>query len=358
MARRVLFGALALATVICLSACGGPDGNGGTGGGSATASSSGTSSSGSGTGTAEPTGGGSGGGGGGNGGGNGGGGDKGFAYVPWGPDDPPIPTQYAVLAASGNRSPRCDDIPDDVVDAAFWAVAQRVCLAIRDGTGWPETANVPSPPSAENAYQGCLNAELAAMLERALRWHVGNQGRRPVVSYPRESATSPCQARLYELRTLEVGEAEDIDCDPGANIAVMLDAPPGQDGDLDVTVNGRSPAAGDVCYPGGAGEGLERVVIFVSPPEQPGKATVAVSNGRGTMTGTVDLPTATGSGASGGSGGSGGSAGSDGSGDTGSDGSGGSSSSGGSDPGGGSGATTGSGGSDGATGSGSASPDD
>jgi len=144
----------------------------------------------------------------------------------------------------------------------------------------------------------------------------------------------------------------------------MLDAPPGEDGHLDVTVNGRSPAAGDVCYPGGAGDGLERVVIFVSPPEQPGKATVALSNGRGTMTGTVDLPTATGSGASSGSGGlggsgvSGGSGGSDGSGDTGSDGSGGSSGSGGSDPGGGSGATTGSGGSDGPTGTGSASPDD
>ena len=287
--------------------------------------------------------------------------------MPWGPDDPPIPTQYAVLAASGNRQPRCDDIPDDVVDAAFWAVARRVCLAMRDGTGWPETAHVPSPPSAENAYQGCLNAELTAMLERALRWHAGNPGRRPVVSYPRESTTSPCQARLYELRTLEVGEAEDIGCDPGANIAVMLDAPPSRDGDLDVTVNERSPAAGDVCYPGGAGDGLERLVIFVSPPEQPGKATVAVSNGRGTMTGTVDLPTAAGSGASSGSGGSGGSGGSDGSGDTGSDGSGGSSGSGGSDTGGGpdgsngsggSGGSGGSAGSDGATGTGSASPDE
>lgn len=356
MARRVLFGALALATVLCLSACGGPDGNGGTGGGSATASSSGTSSPGSGTRTAEPTGGGSG-----ERGGNGGGGDKGFAYVPWGPDDPPIPTQYAVLAASGSRPPRCEDIPDDVVDAAFWAVAGRVCLAMRDGTSWPETANVPSPPSAENAYQGCLNAELTAMLERALRWHVGNPGRRPVVSYPSESATSPCQARLYELRTLEVGEAEDIGCDPGAKIAVMLDAPPGRDGDLDVTVNGRSPAVDDVCYPGGAGDGLERVVIFVSPPEQPAEATFAVSNGRGTMTGTVDLPAATGSGTSSDSGGSGGSGGPDGSGDTGSDGSGGSSGSGGSDTGDGSGGSSGSGGSggsDGATGTGSASPDE
>jgi len=314
-------------------------------------SSSGTSSPGSGTGTAEPTGGGSGGGG--NGGGGGGnGGDKGFAYVPWGPDDPPIPTQYAVLAASGNRAPRCEDIPDNVVDAAFWAVAQRVCLAMRDGTGWPETAHVPSPPSADNAYQGCLNAELAAMLERALRWHAGNPGRRPVVSYPSESTTSPCQARLYELRTLEVGEADDIGCDPGAKIAVMLDAPPGPHGELDVTVNGRSPAADDLCTPGGAGDGLERVVIFVSPPEQPAKATVAVSNGRGTMTGTVDLPAATGSGESSGSGGSGGSSGSGGSGETGSGGSGGSSGSGGSDSGAGSGGSNGSGGSDGSGGSG------
>jgi hypothetical protein len=147
----------------------------------------------------------------------------------------------------------------------------------------------------------------------------------------------------------------------------MLDAPPGPHGELDVTVNGRSPAADDLCTPGGAGDGLERVVIFVSPPEQPAKATVAVSNGRGTMTGTVDLPTATGSGASSGStgssgsSGSGGSGGSDGSGDAGSDGSGGSSGSGGSDPGGGSDGSDGSGGSggsDGATGTGSAAPDE
>ena len=40
------------------------------------------------------------------------------------------------------------------------------------------------------------------MLGRALSWHADNPGRRPVISYPSQSSTSPCQSRIYGVQVL------------------------------------------------------------------------------------------------------------------------------------------------------------
>ena len=177
MARRAFLGIAALLVALYVSACGAAGGGDESGGDQSTmgsASPSGSGSGGSGAGatamaptaaTGEAAGG-------------GGGGDDGFEYTPWGPDDPPIPGQYAALAVTSSQDLRCEAMADQAPGGEFWVVAEAVCSTIRDGTEWAGTSSVPSPPDAENEYQDCLNAELAAMIERALRWYADNPGRR------------------------------------------------------------------------------------------------------------------------------------------------------------------------------------
>ena len=284
MARRASLGIAALLVALYVSACGAPGGGDESGGGQST------------TGSASPSGSGSGGssGSGGNGGngGNGGGGggeDDGFEYTPWGPDDPPIPGQYAALAVSSSQDLRCEAMADQAPGGEFWVVAEAVCSTIRDGTEWAGTSSVPSPPDADNEYQDCLNAELAAMIERALRWYADNPGRQPEVAYAGSSAVSPCQARIYAVEVLPADAAE-----PGENeagkIAVAVTAPSGRDGDLTVTVGGQqAEVTGDFNVPD-PGDGLTTVVVLLDGQPQPRQVTLEVSNGRGPMSTSVQLP--------------------------------------------------------------------
>ena len=183
MARRVSVRAAVLAAMLFLAACGG-DGSDGSGGGS---SPSGSASTGGGSTTPAPTE---------TSGGPAGGGEDGFAYPPWGPDDPPIPGQYTAFAKVSSGELDCAAVQDQKPGGGFWDTALAVCYAIRDDASWPPGTSVPPPPQAEHAYQDCLNAELAAMLADALRWHAANPGRRPVISFAGGSTTSPCQSRI------------------------------------------------------------------------------------------------------------------------------------------------------------------
>jgi hypothetical protein len=280
MARRMLFCAATLAATLCLVSC--SDGStGGTPGGGT--SSGGTSSGGT-----------SSGGGNGGGSGGGGGGDDGFAYTPWGPDDPPIPGQYANFAATSAHELNCGRVEDQAPGGEFWEVALAVCKAIRGDQPWPERTTVPDPPDPENTYQGCLDAELLAMLQRALRWHADHPDGQPKISYPGRSSTSSCQSRIYEVRVLTVRESEDLDLGHEGKIAVGIIAPPGPDPDNElaatVTVNGQRSDESDAEDNGPRGQGVREVVVFLEPAPQPRKATIKVFNGRATMSASAELP--------------------------------------------------------------------
>src|SRR5829696_6995286 len=221
MARRVVSAAATMAAVFCLASCGGGDDDGGGGGGgpSGTTTSSPTGSA-SGTATAAPTG--------------NRGGEDGFGYTPWGPDDPPIPGQYAGFTGRSDEDLDCAGVRDQRPAASgepggdFWDLAIGVCEALRGDARWPEATAVPGPPAGDNDYQACLNGELAAMLDRALSWHRSNPGRHPEIDYPARSS-SPCQRRLYGAEVLSVDAAEALDLGPAGQVAVRFGVATGPD---------------------------------------------------------------------------------------------------------------------------------
>lgn len=215
-------------------------------------------------------------------------GDDGFEYVPWGPDDPPVPGHYAAMAASPVTSPRCDDVADRKPDAPFWTTVVDVCRALSEGGPWPGDAEVPEPPPPENAYIACVDEELSAMLERALRWHADNPGREPRVRYPAASVRSPCQARIYDVRVLGVEDLREGEDHPdGVGLAVtgasMLSV-------VDVSVDGapvERTGDFDVPEPGG---GLTTVVVLAPRSATPRTAEVRVRTETDVLTARVDLP--------------------------------------------------------------------
>jgi hypothetical protein len=316
MARRVPFAAAILSvTLLAVTGCSGSGaavsaadrtGSAGTSGdssssasgdgGSGTNGSSTTGTGGSGTATSGGggCGNGNGGGGNGNGGGGGGGGNAdGFRYTPWGPDDPPIPEQYAAFATAARQDLKCDAVSG--VGGEFWDFATKVCQALKSNEGWPDTTSVPSRPTTDNPYEDCLNKELAAMLGRALRWHAANPGRKPVIQYPSRSSTSPCQSRIYDV---EVLPPSDPDSSPG-KVAISVLAPNGKNGaGFSVTVDGhqRDPDLDD--FPS---DGLRKAVVLLDTPIQEHDALVVVDNGRGKATTHKHLSAVSGAGSSSGS---------------------------------------------------------
>jgi hypothetical protein len=281
MARRVPFGAAILSAALFVAACSGSGGAVSAGGQTTgSADTNGSSSSGSSNAGGSSTGSSSSGGGGG-----GGAGDAGFTYTPWGPNDPPIPEQYAAFATASIQELNCAAVSNVGSDARFWEVATGVCLALKGNHNWPDTRTVPPPPRTENPYLNCLNSELASMLERALRWHAANPGRRPVIHYPRRSSTSPCQSRIYGVRVLP---ASDPDSSVG-KVAVAVTAATGKNNeDFFVTVDGQPSDQNDVNR-NSLGDGLQRAVVLLDPPAHDRDAVVVVDNGRGRVTRTIHL---------------------------------------------------------------------
>ena len=214
--------------------------------------------------------------------GKGDGGSSGFSYIPWGPADPLIPDQYAAFQATASQDLRCELVDGNAPGGAFWDLAGAVCLAIRNDAEWPSATTVPEPPDRKNAVQDCLDTELAAMLKRALRWHADNPGQRPKISYPSASAQSPCRYRIYDVQLTSEEDA----------ITVKITVPVGTE-DFMVTVDEQ-----DVGYDEGNAEqdniadGLDQLVIRLEAPSKPRTVRLAVSNGRGTDSTSVDLPSA------------------------------------------------------------------
>lgn len=212
--------------------------------------------------------------------------DQAFAYVPWGPDDPPVPQRYASLAATSSAAARCADSQANAIPGAFWDLAVSVCRAVAGEGAWPSTTSVPSPPPPRNAYEACLDAELAAMLQRALRWRAANpHASVPQVRYAARGALSPCQTRVFETRVLADGESPFAI--PTGNLAVLVMA-----GSADVSstvmVDGRSAEVLDVEPASGAAT----LIVLVPAPPQAKTVPVAVTTTRGVLTSTVALPAA------------------------------------------------------------------
>jgi hypothetical protein len=281
MARRLSFAVAMLAATVFLASCGGgsdeaggtnsplpasPTGNAAT----ATNGSNGTNNGNSGTNGSN-----------GNSGNNG---KDGFDYVPWGPDDPPIPGNYAAFAVTSNQDLRCETVDSEAPRGDFWDVAAAVCRALRgDHAAWPERSTVPAPPDSGNAVQNCLDAELTAMLKRALRWHADNPGRQPRISYPSASAMSPCRYRIYGIEVLTGGSSG-----REGTIAVKINVAGGEK--FAVTVDGQRVDDGDVDQNGDPESGLIELVVFLEPQPQPRNVRLTVSNGRGTDSASVDVP--------------------------------------------------------------------
>src|SRR5687768_2590877 len=49
------------------------------------------------------------------------------ASVPWGPNDPPIPGQYAALAVTSGHELDCDSVDEQAPDNDFWTTVVAVC---------------------------------------------------------------------------------------------------------------------------------------------------------------------------------------------------------------------------------------
>jgi hypothetical protein len=149
--------------------------------------------------------------------------------VRWGPDDPPIPGEYAAFAADSADGLACDSIDDRAQGDDFWTVAAEVCRVFAGEGDWPEVEAVPPPSSEGNPYERCLSGELFEMLKRALAWHDEHPGQSPEVNYPSSGIHSPCQRRLYDVGA-EVGAGLGDGCQngepvPTPGVPVRISAP-------------------------------------------------------------------------------------------------------------------------------------
>ena len=210
------------------------------------------------------------------------------SYLPWGPADPPIPGQYAALAAAPGRRPDCRGALREGPGGAYWATVAAVCRAVTAGGPWPAARALPAAPPAATPYQACLDRELRATMARFIRWHRAHPQRRPVVSYPAARTISPCQFRIYRVATgpdadpvTQYGE----DAYPVVLTATVVDE------DLAVSLDG---AAADATSAPAPGPGLTTIVVTTSLTERARTAVVALHGRHGTVSARVQLPARTG----------------------------------------------------------------
>ena len=162
---------------------------------------------------------------------NGGGEVDSIESVHWGPDDPPIPDQYAAFAVDAAGSLDCGAIDEPAEDSDFWALAAEVCRVFTGAGAWPDASVVPPPPSEGSSYELCLDMELYDMLERAIAWHEAHPDSQPVVRYPTRGTHSPCQVSLYDVGTRDLDAYPDEGCNndeldrPAIGVPVQISAP-------------------------------------------------------------------------------------------------------------------------------------
>lgn len=210
---------------------------------------------------------------------SGGNGDDPIEYVDWGPDDPPIPGQYAALAASSSRPPNCGGAEELGPSDEFWRTVVAVCRALAGDGEWPSTTSSPAPPEAENDFQDCLNGELAAMVDDALGWHQAHPGRAPEITYPSPSSLSACQTRIHGA-----------DVFPATGGVVVELSVPGldDDGQPEVRIDGEPVEVTDDFD--GPDDGLSKGEVFLQAPIEAHTATLDIETRFGRLSTTIDLP--------------------------------------------------------------------
>jgi hypothetical protein len=211
--------------------------------------------------------------------------DESVAFVPWGPNDPPIPGQYAALAVTSGDELDCDSVDQQAPDNDFWTAVVDVCRALRGDAAWPASRSL-QPPPAENGYQDCLNRELAEMLDALFAWRDEHPDAEPHVVYPPASTRSPCTFRVYDASAFPVApdsstprggvvvELYVAGLDEGASPAVLVDGEP-----VELRENFS-----------GAGDGLLIGELFIPGPIEAHNATIVVNADFGDVEGSVALP--------------------------------------------------------------------
>ena len=208
--------------------------------------------------------------------------DEPVSFVPWGPDDPPIPGQYASLAVTSADGLDCDSIDQQAPDNDFWSTVVGVCRALRGDAAWPTTRTL-EPLPAENGYQDCLNRELAATMAALFAWHDEHPGAQPKVSYPAGSDRSPCTFRVYEA------SAFPDPSDPSGGVIVELYvAGLDEDSSPQVLVDGEPVELRDNFS--GEGDGVLLGELFIPAPIEAHDATIVVKADFGDVKGSVALP--------------------------------------------------------------------
>lgn len=207
-------------------------------------------------------------------------------YVPWGPDDPPIPGQYAALAASSIDGLNCDAVDQEAPQSPFWSTVVGVCRALKDDAEWPASPSFEPPPAA-NGFQDCLNNELADVLRALFAWRDTHPGAEPRIEYPISSARSPCQRRIYNAAVFEIPPDP---MHPTGGVIVELNVPGLNDGDSspEVLVDGNRVALEDDFS--GGDDGLSFGQVYIPAPIDGHTATIEVKDSGYVRTTTVELP--------------------------------------------------------------------
>jgi hypothetical protein len=221
-------------------------------------------------------------------------GDDGIDSVRWGPDDPPIPDEYAAFAADSAGGLSCDSIDNRADGDQFWMLARDICRVFTSEGDWPDAATVPPTPQDGNAYQRCLDTELSQMLDAALTWHAAHPGEPPRVRFPKSGTHSPCQTSLYDVALVDLhvdaddvcGNDESLDV-PTPGIPVSVSAP-----GITGFANPRASVDGTrLCVIDDSQDNALRTFIVVVPTSGDEHAvTIAVETNYGTLSAAVTLP--------------------------------------------------------------------
>lgn len=206
-------------------------------------------------------------------------------FPPWGPDDPLIPGQYAALSVSSSDELDCDAVDQNAPHNAFWSTVVAVCRALKGNAEWP-TSGAFDPPLAANEFQDCLNDELATMLRALFAWRDAHPGAEPKVAYPRTSARSPCESRIYNAAVFEVPPDTSR---PTGGVVVELNVPGLIEGDPSpvVRVDGE-PVVLEDDFDGGD-DGLSFGQIYIPAPIDAHRAAIVVEAYFGPVSTTVEV---------------------------------------------------------------------
>jgi hypothetical protein len=211
--------------------------------------------------------------------------DEPAAFVPWGPNDPPIPGQYAALAVTSGGELDCDSVDQQAPDNDFWTTVLGVCRALRGDAAWPASRSL-DPPPAENGYQDCLNRELATTLDALFAWREEHPGAEPNVTYPTASARSRCTFRVYDPSAFPV--SPDSSAPSGGVVVELYVAGLDEDASPPVLVDGE-PVELTEDFSGGD-DGLLIGELFIPGPIEAHTATIVVQADFGDVKGSVALP--------------------------------------------------------------------